>query len=200
MKVGLFGGSFDPIHRGHIAPVRAARRALGLDRVLYLPTAVPPHKRRQALAPPYARFAMVELALLAEDGLDASAHELTPGASAYTADTLDHFARELPGAELYLILGTDSFLDLPHWVRFEDIVAAARLAVLARPGFAIAPATLPPDLARLEVGDRVHYLEQEEEEASSTRLREILARQEPIPEGWLPGLVLDYIAKYRLYR
>lgn len=200
MKVGLFGGSFDPIHRGHLAPVREARRALGLDRVLYLPTAVPPHKRRQALAPPYARFAMVELALLAEEGLYASAHELTPGASAYTADTLDHFRRELPGAELYLIVGSDSFLDLPHWVRFADIVAAARLIVLARPGFAVEPAALPPALGRVVGGDRVHYLEQGEEEASSTRLREILARDEPIPDGWLPGSVLDYIAKYRLYR
>src|SRR5947208_4241718 len=102
MKVGLFGGSFDPIHRGHIEPVRKARRALGLDRVIYLPTARPPHKPGGALAPAPARYAMVELALLFEDGLCASAYELTADRPAYTIETLEHFRAELPDAELFL--------------------------------------------------------------------------------------------------
>ena len=79
MKLGLFGGSFDPIHRGHIEPVQAARKALGLERVIYLPTAVPPHKPGRILAPAHARYAMVEMALLEEEGLYASTFELTLG-------------------------------------------------------------------------------------------------------------------------
>src|SRR5581483_10939387 len=76
MKIGLFGGSFDPIHRGHVEPVRAAVAALHLDRVFFLPTAHPPHKSGRRFAPPLARFAMVELGLLADERLFASTYEL----------------------------------------------------------------------------------------------------------------------------
>jgi nicotinate-nucleotide adenylyltransferase len=206
MKIGLFGGSFDPIHRGHIEPVKQARRALGLDQVIYLPTARAPHKRGGAQAPALARYAMVELALLAEPGLVVSPHELTPERPAYTIDTLEHFQRQLPQAELHLILGGDSFVDLPQWVRSADIVAAARLVVLARPGFPLAgrktgqPGALPPAVAALAASDRVHVLTQTQVEVSSTRVRELLARGESLPPGWLPGLVVEFIQKYSLYR
>lgn len=203
MKIGLFGGSFDPIHRGHLEPVRQARALLGLDRVLYLPTAKPPHKPKRNLAPPEARYSMVELALLHEEALFASPHELTPERPSYTVETLEHFTRELPGVELHLLLGADSFYDLHRWVRFRDILSLARLVVLARPGWEIDPAAVPAELQGLldpQKNDRLSVLAQEEVPVSSTRLRELLSRDEPIPEGWLPDLVLDYIAKYRLYR
>lgn len=200
MKIGLFGGSFDPIHRGHLEPVRQARTALGLERVIYLPTAKPPHKPKRNFAPPEARYSMVELALLHEEGLFASPHELTPERPSYTVETLEHFTRELPGVELHLLLGADSFYDLHRWVRFRDILSLARLVVLARPGWEIDPAAVPAELQDLLDGDRLFVLTQGEVDASSTRLRELLSRDEPIPEGWLPDLVLDYIAKYRLYR
>jgi nicotinate-nucleotide adenylyltransferase len=200
MKIGLFGGSFDPIHRGHIAPVQAARRACGLDQVIYLPTALAPHKRRGAGAPPLARYAMAELALLHEPGLVVSPHELTPDRPAYTADTVAHFRALLPGAELHLVLGGDSFLDLPHWVRFADIVAGARLVVLSRPGSSLAPAALPPEVAALAAAGRVQFVEHEPDPCSSTELRALLARGERPPAGWLPQSVVEFIEKYRLYR
>jgi nicotinate-nucleotide adenylyltransferase len=199
MKIGLFGGSFDPIHRGHIEPVQEARRALGIERVYYLPTAVPPHKPQGNLASPLARFTQVELALLREEGLFASAHELTPERRAFTAETLEHFRRELPGADLHLFLGADSFLDLPHWHRFRDILSSARLVVLVRPGWPFDRAALPPKLAEIPA-DRLFFPELQEVGVSSTRVRELFARAEPIPSGWLPEPVLHYIAKYRLYR
>ncbi|HVT61646.1 MAG TPA: nicotinate (nicotinamide) nucleotide adenylyltransferase [Thermoanaerobaculia bacterium] len=203
-RVGLFGGSFDPIHRGHIEPVKEARRALRLDRVIYLPTAVPPHKPGGVVAPPLARYAMVELALLAEEGLYASPVELTLGRFAYTADTLDHFRRQLPQAELFLLIGSDSFADLPHWVRWRDITAAARLAVLPRPDWNVTALETSlahsPELAALARGGRVHLLDQPVDEVSSTRLRELLGKGAPPPAGWLPELVLDFIHKYSLYR
>jgi nicotinate-nucleotide adenylyltransferase len=211
LKVGLFGGSFDPIHRGHIEPVQEARRALALDRVLYLPTARPPHKPGRQLAPPLARYAMVELALLHEEGLFAVPHEVTPDRRAYTIDTVERFRRELPAAELYLLIGSDSFLELPHWHRWRDIVGAARLVVLSRPGWAVAapaasvPGGLPApggeeELAQLVRAGRVQLLRQRPCEVSSTRLRELLARGERPPAGWLQDLVVDFIAKYDLYR
>lgn len=200
MKIGLFGGSFDPIHRGHLEPVRQARALLGLDRVIYLPTAKPPHKPERKFAPPHARYAMVELALLYEHGLFASPHELTPERPSYTVETLEHFTREMPEAELHLLIGADSFLGLPNWVRFRDILSLARLVVLARPGWEIDPRGVPAELEDFLGSDRLTVLAQEEVSVSSTRLRELLSRDEPIPAGWLPDLVLDYIAKYRLYR
>src|SRR4030095_712768 len=99
---------FDPIHRGHIEPVREARRMLGLDRVIYLPTAKPPTRPGRPLAPASARYTMVELALLAEEGLYASAHELTLDRPAFTIETLEHFRGGLPGSALFLLLGGDS--------------------------------------------------------------------------------------------
>src|SRR6188472_858835 len=139
MKLGLFGGSFDPIHRGHVEPVRAALAEVGLDRVLYLPTARPPHKQIRKLAPPWGRFAMVELALLGEPRLQVSPYELQLERPAYTVETLEHFRRELPDAELHLLIGEDSFRDLTQWVRWTDIARLANLVVLARPlGGAIA--------------------------------------------------------------
>jgi nicotinate-nucleotide adenylyltransferase len=198
MKIGLFGGSFDPIHQGHIEPVQAARRALGLDRVIYLPTARPPHKPGRSLAPPLARYVMVELALLHEEGLEASPHELTLERPAYTIETLEHFRQEFPTAELFLLIGGDSFADLPHWVRWQEIPQVARLVVLARPGWELA--TAPPEVAALARTDRVILLRQKPVDVSSTRLRELLASGLPLPAGLVPDLVVRYVHKYNLYR
>jgi len=200
MKLGLFGGSFDPIHRGHIEPVREARRALGLDRVIYLPTAKPPHKPKRAFAPAHARYAMVEMALLDEEGLQASAHELSLDRPSYTIETLEHFRREMPEADLHLLIGGDSFADFHHWFRFREIAQEARLVVLTRPGWDLETAALDPEVARLALSGRVHLLKQPPVDVSSTLVRERLAAGEPLPAGALPDLVVRYVQKYRLYR
>lgn len=200
MKIGLFGGSFDPIHAGHVETVRAARQALDLERVIYLPTAQPPHKPGRKLAPALARYAMVELALLAEEGLYASPFELTFGRPAYTIDSLEHFRRAHPEAELHLLIGGDSFLELEAWWRWREIVEAARLVVLARPGSELALDSLSPALADLLRTDRARVLTERTVDLSSTELRERLGRGEAPPRAALPPLVLDYISKYRLYR
>jgi nicotinate-nucleotide adenylyltransferase len=200
MKLGLFGGSFDPIHRGHVEPVQAARRALALDRVIYLPTAVPPHKPGRVLAPAHARYAMVEMALLDEEGLYASSFELTLERPAYTIETLEHFRETVPGAELHLLIGGDSYADLDHWVRWPEIVDAARLVVLTRPGWTLEESTLSPELAELARSGRVVFLRQPPVDVSSTRLREIFARGEDPPVGSVPESVVRYVQKYSLYR
>ena len=199
MKLGLFGGSFDPIHRGHIGPVQAARRELGLDRVIYLPTAVPPHKPGRVLAPAHARYAMVEMALLDEEGLYASTFELTLERPAYTVETLEHFRRTLPGTELVLIIGGDSYAELDHWVRWEEIPDLARLAVLTRPGWTLEEPPLSPELAGLARSGRVDFLHQPPVDISSTRLRELFARGEAPPPETVPQSVVRYVQKYDLY-
>lgn len=203
MKLGLFGGSFDPIHAGHVLPVREARRTLGLDKVLYLPTAHPPHKPRRVMAPPHARYAMVEMALLGEEGLFASPYELTLDRPAYTVETLEHFRAREPEADLHLIIGADSFADLHHWVRWQEIAGLARLVVLARPGWELEEkleaSALPPELRELAHGDQVVFLHQAPVDVSATRLREMLARGEQPPLGWVHESVVRYVQKYDLY-
>lgn len=201
MKVGLFGGSFDPIHQGHIEPVLEAQRRLGLDRVVYLPTATPPHKRERSFAPALARFAMVELALLDHPDLLVSTHELTLGQPAYTVETLAHFRGAEPDSELHLLLGADSFLELSSWVRWREIVDAARLAVLTRPGFRLDDLKpgLAPELQAAVAAGRVHFIENAPLAASSTEIRRRLAAGEAIPDGWLSPRVVRYLSKYRLY-
>ncbi len=200
MKIGLFGGSFDPIHAGHVETVQGARRALGLDRVLYLPTAQPPHKPGRKLAPALSRYAMVELALLAEEGLYASPFELTFGRPAYTIDSLEHFRRSYPDDELHLLIGGDSFLELESWWRWREIAEIAHLVVLSRPGSDLEAERLSPALADLMRSGRAKLLTERRVDLASTELRQLLGRGETPPQGALSPLVLDYISKYDLYR
>lgn len=216
MKIGLFGGSFDPIHWGHVRPVQEARRRLGLDKVIYLPTAVPPHKldpEKMPRAPAAARFAMVELALLAEEALFASDHELRSGEPAYTVETLEHFrsAGEETGLalDLHLLIGADSLAELHTWRRWREIPELARLVVLARPGTDLATGRdrLAPEIRSLHDSGGIAVVEDELVDLSSTDIRERLASGEP-PEPpdteWMeeamPPLVVDYLRKYRFYR
>lgn len=201
-RIGLFGGSFDPIHAGHLAPVIEACERLGLDRVIYLPTARPPHKPKRHFAPVWARYAMVELALLDEDRLYASPHELTLGRPAYTVETVEAFRRRWPQVALHLLIGSDSFAELSSWRRWEELVEAVRLVVLARPGWEVERVVggLPAELSRRVEAGEVDFVVHRPVAVSATGIRDLLARGEEPPPGALPAPVLDYIRKYRLYR
>lgn len=199
---GLFGGSFDPIHAGHVMPVRSARELLALDRVLYLPTGRPPHKQdpdELPTAPPAARFTMVELALLGEDGLYADDLELTAARPSYTVETLELFRREHPEVDLHLLVGADSFVELDRWHRWREIPDLARLVVLARPGWQVVRDRLPERLAAgLDAGEIV-VVRDRTVDLSSTEIRRRLASGAAPDAGWLAPLVVDYLHKYRFY-
>lgn len=201
VKIGLYGGSFDPIHDGHIRPVRAAQRQLGLDRVIYLPTGRPPHKPGAPLLAAAVRYAMVELALLWEEGLVASTYELREDEPCYTIDTIDHFRRTAPDAEHVLLLGSDSYAELTTWRDWQRILAAVSIAVLVRPGWEMQGlrASLPTELATALDGPRVHLVDHARVDVSSTEIRRHLGTGHAAGGGRVPRLVLDYIRKYDLY-
>jgi nicotinate-nucleotide adenylyltransferase len=145
---------------------------------------------------------MVELALLDHTDLEVSTHELTLGRAAYTVETLEQFRAAGSDAELFLIVGGDSFLELETWRRWEEILDLAELVVLARPGFRAgleSPALAPRLRAAVDEG-RVHFVENEPLAVSATEIRRRLRAGEPIPDGWLAPRVVPYLAKYRLYR
>ncbi|MEM7483076.1 MAG: nicotinate-nucleotide adenylyltransferase [Acidobacteriota bacterium] len=201
-RIGLFGGSFDPVHRGHLDPILDARRRLGLERVIFLPTARPPHKPKRRFAPALMRYAMVELALLDEPDLWVSDHELLGEGPTYTVDTVAHFADRWPGAELVLLIGSDSFAELPTWRRWRELIERIRLAVLVRPGWEpeALRGELPAELRRLMDRQRIDFVADRPRPISSTDLRDRLATGDELPDGWIPEQVLRFIEKYKLYR
>jgi nicotinate-nucleotide adenylyltransferase len=201
MKIGLFGGSFDPIHRGHVDPVESARVRLGLDRVLYLPTAQPPHKPEREFAPPLARYAMVELALLDHPELWVSDHELTLSRPAFTIETIEFMREHFADVEPVLLIGGDSFLDLPNWRRYVEILDGTRIGVMTRPGSRIRDggSELHPDLVRAIEAGTVDFVENAPLDIAAAEIRRRLAANEPIPDGWMSDRVLTFIRKYSLY-
>jgi nicotinate-nucleotide adenylyltransferase len=202
MRLGLFGGCFDPIHCGHINPVRTAQEKLALDRVVFLPTAVPPHKPGRQFAPPHARFAMAELALLKEPGMVVSPLELTPDRPFYTVDSLRHFRDVEPEAELFLFFDDTATTEIYTWRDWTEIPKLATLAVLTRPDWHWTDLRdgLPQDLVDLGESERVQFIRNHPVPVSATEIRARLAKGQEISTDSVPGLVLEYIRKYSLYQ
>jgi len=202
VRVGLFGGSFDPIHAGHVAAAERARLALGLDRVELVVTGRPPHKPANRRAPALARYAMVELALLDHEALLASTAELDEAQPSYTVETLEARRAAHPGEEVWLLVGADSLAGLHTWRRFEAILAGFPIGVLARPGFERERllGALAPELGRALAGARLAWVDNPPIDLSSSAIRAALARGEAPPAGALDPRVLRFAEKYRLYR
>ncbi len=183
MRLGILGGSFDPIHNAHLIAAQLAREALGLDRVLLVVSAHQPLKGGHGASAPQ-RLAMVERAVAGIPGLVADDREIRRGGPSYTIDTLRELAAETPGVELVLLLGSDAALDLPHWREPAAIRELARVVVFARQG---APAALEEVLQVPPLG------------ISSTAIRERLRAGLGI-RGWVPDGVADYISGLALYQ
>ncbi|HLI77708.1 MAG TPA: nicotinate (nicotinamide) nucleotide adenylyltransferase [Acidobacteriaceae bacterium] len=199
MRIGYFGGSFDPPHRGHLAVACAARDQFGLDRVLLAPTGRQPLKPEGPTASFADRFRMTELLCAHQPGLEASPVDapLPDGSPNYTADTLERLQRELPGgAALFAIVGADAFLGLPQWRRSPELLRIAEWIVVSRPGFALDrldELRLTPEQRR-----RVHPLAGIADPASATGVRARLRGHLPC-DDLVPHEVLEYIRQQRLY-
>ena len=132
-RLGVFGGTFDPPHLGHLLLAECAREALALDRVVFVPARIPPHKAARGVSPADVRVRLLKAAL-AGPGFSLSTLELSRPGPSYTVDTLDAMKKRHPGVSLWLLLGADSLHDLATWRDPAGILARARLAVAARPG------------------------------------------------------------------
>ena len=134
MRLGIFGGTFDPVHYGHLLLAECCREQCRLDAVWFLPAAVPPHKQRRELTPAAERIEMLELALAGNTAFSVCRYEAERGGVNYTVDTLAHFHEEDPGRELFLLLGGDMLADLPNWRDAARIVELALPVAVCRPG------------------------------------------------------------------
>ncbi len=133
MRIGILGGSFDPVHHGHLLLAESAREQCRLDQVRFVPAAVPPHKQSKILAPAKARVEMLELAIAGHEAFLVSHIELDRQGVSYTVETLAEIHAEHPDAELHLLLGADMFFDLPTWRQPERICELAIPTVVSRP-------------------------------------------------------------------
>jgi nicotinate-nucleotide adenylyltransferase len=198
----MLGGTFDPIHVGHVAVARAALRELGLDEVLVVPAGQPPHKPGIRVAPAEDRLAMVELAVAGEEGLRASRLEIDRSGPSWTIDTVTRLLAEADAAardlELTLILSADAFAGLPTWREPERLVRLARIAVAPRPGTAPpSPDALPPALRREAAG--IVILRGPNVDVSASEIRARVAAGLPI-DGLVAPPVAMYIEAHHLYQ
>ncbi len=134
MKIGLFGGTFDPIHWGHLRSAEEVREAFHLDRVLFIPASVPPHKQRQDATAALDRLKMVRLAIAKNPGFAVSDVEILRPGKSYSLDTLRDFARQRRNDSLYFILGVDAFREIGSWKDFQEIFPLCHMIVTSRPG------------------------------------------------------------------
>jgi nicotinate-nucleotide adenylyltransferase len=134
VRIGLFGGTFDPVHFGHLRSALEVKEACGLDQVLLIPGARPPHKGQGAVAAAGERLRMLELAVGSGSELTVSDVEIRRQGPSYTIDTVGHFRETLPGAEIALIMGLDAFLEIDTWKACRQILAQVRVIVMSRPG------------------------------------------------------------------
>ena len=186
-SIGLLGGSFDPVHHGHLIAGRIAAEALGLDELRFVPAREQPFKQGRHGAPAADRAAMLDLAVAGAPGFAVERVELDRPGPSYTVDTLKALRARDPGAELTLLLGADAAAELDAWHRAEELPGLARIVVFGRPG-APMPAT-PLITGTVEVPAI---------EISATEIRARVRAGRPI-RYWVPDAVAEYIARHRLY-
>ena len=198
-RLGVLGGTFDPVHFGHLDAADAARAALALDEVLFIPLHDPPHRSADPQASACHRFAMVALALAGRAGDRVSDMELQRAGSSYTWDTL-HALHEQgwDASELFVILGADAFGDIATWHRFPAVLDAARFAVVARPGMTIEAALARTPELRLRVGTTITLVDAHTRDVSSSTIRQRIAAGSPI-DDLVPALVARHIDANHLY-
>ncbi len=189
LRIGIFGGTFDPPHVGHLVTAVNVRHELALDLLLLMVANVPWQKvGSRAITPAEHRLAMVDAAVAGVSHLAAGAHEIMQGGPSYTADTLDVLAAEYPDAELFTVVGDDAAAGLGTWERADEVVERSQMVVVDRPG---APVVLPSGIEWIRV--EVPRLE-----VSSTDLRARFVDGRPL-DYLIPRGVLDVIESLRLY-
>ncbi len=205
LMIGVFGGTFDPIHYGHLRPAQEAVQQLALAELRFIPAAQPPH-RPPPVASAAQRLAMVELAIRGLPGLRVDDRELQRGGLSYTVLTLESLRAEFGHRPLCLLIGVDQFRSFETWQRWREIPDLAHLVVLNRPG--ATPGSLPGwarprvcedfRLLREAPAGRLAFLSVSPQDISATRIRAALTRGESV-RGLLPEAVLDYIRTNQVY-
>ncbi len=218
-RIALYGGTFDPVHNGHLAVARGVQRCFALDEVWLIPAYVAPHKRHAQISAAWHRYAMLALATADDAALQISTRELDAPAQPYTIETLTRLSKELKDeARLFFIMGLDSWLDIKTWREWEQVLTICDHIVVARPGYVWQDAHVTPEIrARIvnlwgcapeniashidERGRHIYATDAVSWDISATEIRQAVHNSETtalLP--LIPPEVAAYIEKYRLYR
>lgn len=218
--MGLFGGTFDPIHRGHLRAASEVKRIFNLDFIYLIPAAVPPHKTPVSVASADDRLEMIKLAIGDMNGISVSDVELQRSGPSYTIDTVYHFKSTQPDdALIYLIMGTDAFLEIDTWKSYRKLLEQISVIVMARPqgrhqgvqqGWKLLGNYLKSNIASgyrfsdtrdcfISTGlQPVHICDVNALDISSTQIRQAVKQKQTI-ENWVPAQVAEYIHQKGLY-
>lgn len=213
-KVGIFGGTFDPVHIGHIKAALEIKRILKLEKILFIPSSIPPHKNPEETTPSEHRLKMLELALEPYPYFEISTYELEKQGTSYTVDTLRHCSSREPGTDFYFIVGSELFESIDTWKNYNDLFKLANFAVIQRPGFyeegsPSLPLAIKADFRYYNSQDDVIIFKNQNSKevafiniqgvrVSSTEIREIVRSGESIND-LVPSEVEDYIHTRGLY-
>ncbi|MGD9762926.1 MAG: nicotinate-nucleotide adenylyltransferase [Candidatus Binatia bacterium] len=213
-RIGLFGGTFDPIHLGHLRSAEEAREQLALERVLFVPAGAPPHKRGRRITAAAHRLAMVRLAIAGHPAFQVSTVEVQRRGRSYTIDTVRTLARQLPpDMRFALLVGLDAFRDIGTWKDFRALLGLVDVAVWTRPGARLAaPRALLPVAARGDfcygpertqlvhhTGTRIEFLTVTALDISASAIRQRLQRGQSV-RYLVPAAVERYVTREGLYR
>ena len=210
---GVLGGTFDPVHLGHLRVAESVREAMGLDRVLFVPACVPPHKARPTVTSVEDRYLMVQAAVRNEPTFEVSRLEIERQGTSYTADTLAELAKEDPRREIFFITGIDAFRDIRSWERWEELLRSYSFIVHGRPGYGLAGAfEVVPDSLRSQLvelrngisapagrGPSIYLVNALTLNISATEIRAIVRSGRSI-RYLVPPEVESFIAEHRLYK
>jgi nicotinate-nucleotide adenylyltransferase len=193
-KIGIFGGTFDPIHYGHLFAAEEARSALSLSRVIFVPSGNSPHKNYASMASAEDRYAMTSIAVKDNPNFEISRIETDRAGASYTADTLHELARIRPEADFFLITGLDAALDIPNWHKPREILSSCTVVVVARPGYIRDKIRELDDIMR----DSYLILDTDLIDISATKIRQYVSAGRCV-RYMTPDPVCRYIMEKKLY-
>lgn len=195
-RIGLLGGTFDPVHNGHVAIAQTVKKQLGLNKIIIIPTGDPPHKQEKDVTDKHHRLTMAKQVFLPLGYYEVSDYEIKKTTPSYSVDMLKHFISLYPYDEIYFIIGADSFRDIPTWWHYRELLTLCQIIVVSRPD------TKKTELLSRFAGDelppRVFYIGDVSYDISSTEIRELISSGGDISH-LVPEAVQKYIKENNLY-
>lgn len=200
MKIGIMGGTFNPIHHGHMSLAKAAKEQYLLDKVWFMPSGLPAHKSNSELTDAMHRLNMVRLALEGLKGYEASDYEIKKSGFTYTAETLTGLKKEYPEDTFYFMIGGDSLMKFLQWKNPESILTNCIILATGRGGYSEEAVKNQIQLLKKDYHADIHYVEMENMMVSSREIREACRKKNYDKiKNYLPKQVLSYIKENRLY-